>query len=110
MLGHGAHMARGPPGGDHRGIAKRGTAFQIDGDDILGLVVIQRSQDALQQIALRRGLPGGRLGTDGLLGLCLFGFLCRDLFGGLGGGFLAGGLLGSFTSQGGGPLRSRRQV
>ncbi|HET7086830.1 MAG TPA: hypothetical protein VFI23_18830 [Rhizomicrobium sp.] len=48
--------------------------MQVDGDDILGLVVFQRDQDALEQVTLRRGLAnssrrlfGGGL-LDGLLG------------------------------------------
>jgi hypothetical protein len=97
-------MTRGTPRRDHRGIAQGGAAFQVDGDDIFRLVVIQRSQDALQQIAWRRrffcGRLGGRLGLGRFLGWWLFGFLCRDLLGGFGGGFLAGGLFGNFTSQG----------
>jgi len=48
MLGHRADMARRATTGDHRGIAQRRSTFQIDGHDILGLVVIQRHQDALQ--------------------------------------------------------------
>jgi len=96
-------MARRTARGDHRGIAQGGAAFQVDGDDILGLVVIQGRQNALEQIAWRRGFP--RRGARGFLGGWLFGFLGRDLLGGfgggfLGGGFLAGGLLGSFTCQG----------
>jgi len=107
---HGADMARGTPRGDHRGVAQGGAAFQIDGDDILRLVILQRRQDALEQIALRRGLLGGRrlLGDwfldsrflgDGFFD-GLFGFLGRDFLSGFGGGFFTGGLFGSFTSQG----------
>ena len=47
-------MARRAARGDHDGVAQRRAAVQIDGDDVFGLVVVQRGHDALQQIALRR--------------------------------------------------------
>jgi len=113
MLGHSADMARRTARGDHCRIAQRGAAFQIDGDDILGLVVVQRGQNAFQQLALRREffrrrrrLPR-RLSGSGLLrwlfGGLFCGFLCRDFFCGFYGlrGFrLGGGLFGGFASQG----------
>jgi hypothetical protein len=89
--------------------------LKVDGDDILRLVVLQRGQDALEQIALWCCFSGGnrRLVGDGFLD-GLFGFLGRDFFGGFGGGFLggfpAGGLVGSFTSQGGNPCVSGNEV
>jgi hypothetical protein len=93
-------MPRGAPRSDHRGIAQSGAAFQIDGDDILRLVIFKRCQDARKQIALRRGFLGGnnrllggsgRFLGDGFLGFLdgLFGFLSRDFLGGFGGGFFA---------------------
>ena len=112
-LRHGAHMTRGAARSDHRGVAQSSTAFQIDGDDILCLVILKRRQDALEQIALRRGFLGGnnrlldgsgwflggRFLGDGFLD-GLFGFLGRDFLGGFDDGFFAGRLFGSFASQG----------
>jgi len=113
MIGHGADMARGTAARDHRGIAQRRAAFQVDGDDIFRLVVVQRDQDALEQIALRRGLLGGGwFAGNGFLGRGFFDGLLDGLrgfrrpFGGFGGRFFAGGLFGSFTSQGGDPYVS----
>jgi hypothetical protein len=88
MFGHGADMARGTARGDDRRITESGAAFQVDGHDILGLVVIQGRQDAPEQVALRRGLfrgryrflcGNGRLLWCGLLG-GFYGFLRRDFF------------------------------
>jgi hypothetical protein len=126
MFGHGADMARGTARSNHRRIAERCAAFQIDGDDVLGLVVVQRRQNAFQKIALNRrfarrrgdsGLLGGRLAGGFLDGL-FDGFWCglpgRNFFGGfrgfrLGGGLLRGFLSG-FASQGSSPLRSGNKV
>jgi hypothetical protein len=106
-------MARGTPRRDHRRIAQRRTAFQVDGDNILGLVVVQRDQDALQQIALLRRLArllarfrysrrflarwlfSGFFGAN--LGGLFRGFLGRGFFNGF---RLYGGFLGGFASQG----------
>jgi hypothetical protein len=68
MLGHGADMARGTARRDHRRIAQGGAALQVDGHNILGLVVVQGRQDAPEQVALRRRLfcwSGGFLGGNG---------------------------------------------
>jgi hypothetical protein len=118
MFGHGAHMTRGAARSDHRRVAERRAAFQIDGDDILGLVVVQRGQDALQKIALRRSFPGGRRRLRGLLcrlfrgwllgGGFLDGFFCGLRAGRTFGGGLFGRLFGGF--QGWSPLQSGGQV
>jgi hypothetical protein len=117
MISHGADMARGAPRRNHRRIAQGRAAFQVDGDDILGLVVVQRGQDSLQQIALRRGFScllarlrrgsSRRLARRLLRGLFeagfggLFGgFFRRDFFYGFRGFRLCGGFFGGFASQG----------
>ena len=48
MFGHGGDVARRPATGDYRRITERRAAFQIHGDDIFRLVVIQRCQDSSQ--------------------------------------------------------------
>jgi hypothetical protein len=113
MFRHSGDMARGTSRSDHGGVAQGGAAFQIDGDDILRLVVLQRGQDALEQIALRRGfLGGGWFAGNGFLGGGFFDGLLDGLrgfrrpFGGFGSRFFAGGRFGSFTSQGGDPFVS----
>jgi hypothetical protein len=123
MLGHGADMARGTPRSDHRRVTQRRAALQIDGDDILGLVVVERGEDPLQQVTWRRNFANRR-GSDSLPARRLFrgilggffdrfwgGLPGRSFFRGFRGFRLCGGLLGSgffydFAGQGSGPLRS----
>jgi hypothetical protein len=56
-------------GRDHKPVSHGALAFEIDEDDVLGLVVIQAAQDKLLQRgnALREGGLGGR-GRGGLRG------------------------------------------
>lgn len=45
MVGNRADMAVGPPAGDQDEICDRGLARQIDGDDILCLVIVKNGED-----------------------------------------------------------------
>jgi len=46
VLGGGGDMALRAPGCDDDRIAQRRAAFEVDGDDLLGLVVVERFEDA----------------------------------------------------------------
>jgi len=49
-------MSLRPAGGDHHGVGQRALALQVDGDDVLRLVLVQPRQDqALQRIDVRSG-------------------------------------------------------
>src|SRR3546814_3790649 len=55
-----------PPGSDHQAVGHGALAFEVDENDVLGLVVVQAGQDQLLQslhatlVVLRRpGVPGG---------------------------------------------------
>ena len=54
MFGDGRDMARRPAGGDDERIGQRRAAFQIDRHDVFGLVLIQRFDDAFQDIGCFR--------------------------------------------------------
>jgi hypothetical protein len=126
MLGHGADMARGTARSNHRRVAQRRAAFQVDGDDILGLVVVQRSQDAFQQVAGRRSFANRRSSgrfpgrglfrgfLDGLFDRFWGGLAGRRFFCGFRGFRLCGGLFRGFfcdfAGQGPGPLRSGDKI
>src|SRR6201986_180353 len=49
MLRHRGDMARRTPGRDHDRVAERGASGEVDGGDVLGLVVVERFQDAGEQ-------------------------------------------------------------
>ncbi len=87
MFGNGGDMALRTAAGDDNGVGQRRAALKIDGHNVFGLVVIQRLDDALQNIGrfrrnFRRGvaLHGGRMGAR----------LLDDF--GFDGGFLRGSL------------------
>lgn len=58
MIGKGAHMALGSTRGNDHGIGKRGFAFQVNGDDVLGLVVVEGLEDEFENLG-RFGSTGG---------------------------------------------------
>jgi hypothetical protein len=47
-------VARRTPGGDDERIGQGRAAFQLDGHNVLGLVIIERSADPLEQSAVGR--------------------------------------------------------
>src|SRR3546814_5571333 len=61
MLGHGRDVPLSPAGCDDHMVAYRGFALEVDGDDVLCLIVVQPLQDPGQHRALLLiliGLPG----------------------------------------------------
>ena len=80
-------MARRAARRDHERVAQRRAAFQIDGDDVLGLVVVQRGAGCASAAALvRRAFLGRRRR----------GFLRRLRLAASCGGFLGGGFFAAF--------------
>jgi hypothetical protein len=49
VIGHGADVAVRPAGCDHHGVRHGALAFEIDEDDVLGLVVVELGQDQIFQ-------------------------------------------------------------
>jgi hypothetical protein len=77
MLGQCQHLAGRTASGDHHLIGDRRLAGELDGDDVLGLAVVESLQDELEEFARSRGrgarrrAAAGREGCDrGQMGLC----------------------------------------
>jgi hypothetical protein len=49
VVGHGAHVPVRAPGGDHQAVGDGALAFEVDEDDVLGLVVVEAGQDQIFQ-------------------------------------------------------------